>query len=191
MIGLREQRDVERVYQPAEDSHLLATTAIDHITSDERVLDVGTGSGHVAATVREETGATVIGTDMNPFACRAAREHGIDVVRTDLVSGLCGPFDAVLFNPPYLPTDPNEEWDDWMEIALSGGPSGRSVIDPFLDDVGSVLATEGRIYLLASTLSGLDAIRERAATNGFETDIIAEDSIPFETLVVFKITMRH
>jgi release factor glutamine methyltransferase len=181
----------EQVYQPAEDSCLLATTVVERITADERVLDVGTGSGYVAATVREETHATIVGTDVNPYACREAREKGYDVIRTDLVSGVCGPFDAVLFNPPYLPTDSETEQDDWMERALSGGPDGRSVIDSFLDSVGRVLTDDGRGYLLASTRSDLDAIRERAATNGFEIKIITEESIPFETLVVFEITMRH
>jgi release factor glutamine methyltransferase len=181
----------ERVYQPAEDSRLLASTATERIQSNERVLDVGTGSGYVAATVQEETGAMTVGTDVNPYACQQARERGCDVVRTDLVSGICGQFDAVLFNPPYLPTDPDEERDDWMERALSGGPDGRTVIDPFLDSVGRILSDDGRIHLLASTLSDLDAVRARAATNGFETETIAEESIPFETLIVFEITTKH
>lgn len=186
MTGVREQ-----VYQPAEDSRLLARTATECISPDERILDVGTGSGYVATTVSEQTNATVIGTDVNPYACQQAREMGCDVVRTDLVSGVCGPFDAVLFNPPYLPTDPDEERDDWMERALSGGPDGRAVIDAFLDSVGNVLTDDGRTYLLASTRSNLDAVRARATTNGFQTKTIAENSIPFETLVVFEITMRH
>jgi release factor glutamine methyltransferase len=191
MAGSHEQHETEQVYQPAEDSYLLATTAIECVESDERVLDVGTGSGYVAATVREETDARVVGTDINPHACRETRKRGSDVVRTDLVSGLCGPFDVVLFNPPYLPTDPDEEQNDWMERALSGGPEGRTVIDRFLDSVGSVLTAESRVYLLASTLSGLDDVRTCAASNGFESEIIAEDSIPFETLVVFEITTKH
>lgn len=191
MTDLRDQRGVEQVYQPAEDSHLLATTVCDHIHPDDRVLDVGTGSGYIAATVRERTGATVLGTDINPHACQQARDHGVDVVRTDLVDGICGPFDVVLCNPPYLPTDPEQEWDDWMEHALSGGPTGRAVINEFLDALPAVLDPTGRAYLLASTLSDLDAVDERANENGFTTDPIGEDSVPFETLVVLEITMKH
>lgn len=191
MTDLREQRDIEQVYQPAEDSHLLASTVCEHVHADDRVLDVGTGSGYVATAVQERTGATVLGTDINPHACRQAREHGVTVVRTDLVAGICGSFDVVLCNPPYLPTDPDEEWDDWMEYALSGGPSGRTVINEFLDALSSVIDPAGRAYLLASTLSDLDAIDERANENDCETDIVREESVPFETLVVLKITMKH
>jgi len=42
-----------------------------------------------------------------------------------LFSGLSGPFDLIIFNPPYLPTLPRERIDDWLEYALDGGPTGR------------------------------------------------------------------
>lgn len=191
MTDLREQRDTDEVYQPAEDSHLLATTVCERIEPDERVLEVGTGSGYVAATIETRTGASVLATDINPHACRQAHDHGVRVVRTDLVAGLCTEFDVVVCNPPYLPTDPEHEWDDWMEYALSGGPSGRAVINPFLDSLCSVLEPSGRAYLLVSTLSDLDAVRERADNNRLDTEPIAEEAVPFETLVVLEITMKH
>jgi hypothetical protein len=41
---LAQLRDVETVYQPAEDSRLLAETATERgVDSGDRVLDVGTG----------------------------------------------------------------------------------------------------------------------------------------------------
>ena len=141
MTDLAERRGMEtQVYGAAEDSHLLARAAVERVESDDLVLDVGTGSGYVAATVAETTGARVVGSDLNPHACRRAREAGIEAVRADLVTPFRdGTFDWVLFNPPYLPTPEGEERDDWMERALSGGESGREVIDPFLDTVRRVV----------------------------------------------------
>lgn len=176
------------VYDPAEDSRLLAEAAAERLGPGDVALDVGTGSGYVAATVATETSATVYGCDVNPHACRRAREAGVPAVRSDLVSAFGdGVFDWVLFNPPYLPTPPEVEGDDWMEAALSGGEDGRRVIDPFLDSVGRVLSPDGRILLLVSTLTDLDAVSERAATNGFETSEIASESFPFERLVVLEL----
>lgn len=200
--ALAERRGLEReVYQPAEDSGLLARAAVDSLEAGERVLEVGTGSGWVAETVARETGARVVASDVAGAACRQARERanaarergeaGYDVVRGDLTSPFAdGSLDAVLFNPPYLPTDPDAAWDDWMEAALDGGPDGRAVVDPFLDTVERVLAPGGFALLLVSTLTGLDALRERAAANGLAASVVAEESHPFERLVVFRLDRR-
>jgi len=182
--GLAARRDVEQVYQPAEDSKLLADAVAERIDGGERALDVGTGSGYVAARMRD-AGAEAVGADLNPHACRQAAEAGVPAVRADLTSAFRdGAFDAVTFNPPYLPTEPEREWDDWMERALSGGEDGRAAIDPFLDDVARVLAPDGAAYLLVSSLTDPDAVRERAAANGLVSEEIASESHPFETLLV-------
>ena len=188
--SLAEQRGVEgHVYQPAEDSALLAKAAINDMTAPERVLEVGTGSGWVAEQVADETDARVVGSDLNPHACRQARERGIEAVRADLVAPFAAEsFDAVLFNPPYLPTEPDNEWGDWMEHALSGGTDGRRLIVPFLDDVGRVLTAGGAVYLLVSSLTGYEVVVDIAEDAGFETVEVAQESYPFEVLSVLRLT---
>lgn len=189
MTDLADRRELERdVYQPAEDSELLATVALEHVEADDRVLDVGTGSGFVAATVADETGARTIATDLNPHACQAARARGLEAVRGDLLSPFrAESFDIVLCNPPYLPTDPDEEWNDWMEVALSGGESGLAVIDPFLETVSRVLRPGGAVLLLVSSLTGVDAVITRADEQGFAAVALEDVSFPYETLSVLKL----
>jgi len=97
----------------------------------------------------------IVATDINPHAVFCAREQGVDVIRCDLFSGLRGSFDLILFNPPYLPTQPEERIDDWLEYALDGGATGRDVIERFAAGVGGVLAPGGRILLLVSALTGI------------------------------------
>ncbi len=189
MTDLAEQRGMEtEIYQPAEDSHLLATVAREEISTDERVLEVGTGSGYVAEHIAEETGASVVATDLNPHACRAARDRGVEALRADLVSPISDDaVDVVLFNPPYLPTEEAEEWNDWMEVALSGGETGREVIDPFLDVVGRVLTPGGYVLLLVSSLTGVEEVVETAAESGFSAVALHDESYPFESLTVLKL----
>ncbi len=186
---LADRRGTDRtVYEPAEDSALLADAAVDAVGSGDRVLDVGTGSGVVATAVRDDTGASVVATDLNPHACRRAREAGHAVVRGDLVAPFpAEAFDVVTFNPPYLPTDPAAEWDDWMETALSGGEDGRAVVDPFVERVGRVLSPGGYALVLVSSLTGVDGVAELAGENGFHVAAVAEESFPFETLTVLKL----
>lgn len=174
------------VYPPAEDSGLLAAAAVEHARG--LVVEVGTGSGWVAERVRDETDCRVIGSDINPAACCRAHERGVEAVRADLVAPFqAGTVDTVLFNPPYLPTSPDVEWDDHVETALSGGPSGRAVIEPFLASVGRVLRPKGLVLLLVSSLAGYEATVERAREAGFTATVVREESYPFETLSVVRL----
>ncbi|MFB6297767.1 MAG: HemK2/MTQ2 family protein methyltransferase [Salinirussus sp.] len=187
--ALADQRGVATVYGAAEDSRLLADAAVERIDGG-LVCEVGVGSGYVARRIAAETGADVVGTDVAAPACERASDAGVSVVRGNLADPFRADlFDAVVFNPPYLPTPPDREWGDPLAAALSGGPDGRAVIDPFLGSVGRVLAPDGLVLLVASSLTGLDAIRQRAAEAGLSVDVVAGESHPFERLVV--LAMRH
>jgi release factor glutamine methyltransferase len=186
--GLAARRGVDDavVYQPAEDSGLLAEAAV--AEAHGRVLEVGTGSGWVAGRIAEERDLRVVGSDLNPHAARQARERGVEAVVADLLSPFrADAFDTVCFNPPYLPTDPDNEWDDWMEHALSGGESGRELIEPFLADVGRALAPDGVVLLLVSSLTGYDEVLDLVDEAGFAAEPVVEESFPFETLTVLAL----
>lgn len=190
-MTLEDRRGLETdVYQPAEDSRLLADAVCDRVAGEPEdvILEVGTGSGYVAGRIAAATDARVIASDLNPHAVREARSEAVEPVRADLVEPFADDaFDAVAFNPPYLPTDPENEWDDWMERALSGGADGRAVIDPFLETVPRVLAPDGVVYLLVSSLTGVDEVVDRAGREGFSAAAVADESFPFETLTVLEL----
>jgi release factor glutamine methyltransferase len=185
---LADLRDVDDVYQPAADSRLLADTATGYLEADQRVLDLGTGSGYVGTRIADEIGADVVASDVSPHACRSARAAGLAAVRGHLLDPFSeGAFDAVVFNAPYLPTPADREWDDWMETALSGGESGRAVVVPFLADLRRVLSSDSEAFLLISSLTGIDAVRDEARTNGLTTMIAADAAHPNERLVVLHL----
>jgi release factor glutamine methyltransferase len=78
-----------------------------------RVLDVGTGTGAIALSLKDERpDASVVALDASAAALALARENaeltGLDVelVHADLHGGLPpGPFDIVVSNPPYVRAD--------------------------------------------------------------------------------------
>lgn len=188
-MTLRERRGLDnQVYQPAEDSFLLANAAVEGIDPADRVLDVGTGSGIIGEYIQEETGAETIGIDINPHACRAAADRGLEVVRGDLVEPFAGEtFDTVVCNPPYLPAHPDGEFDDWMETALTGGETGRKIIDQLVETLPRVLKADGNAFLLVSTLTDVDAVATTAGAYGFGVVAVSEQSYPMETLTVLKL----
>lgn len=188
-MDLAERRGMERtVYQPAEDSALLAAAAEDRLHDCELVIEVGTGSGYVAERIGDATGARVVATDRNPHAALAAAERGLETLVGDLLEPfVANAAAAVVFNPPYLPTDPETEWDDWMEVALSGGTSGLAVIEPFLADLDRVLRPDGVALLLVSSLVGVETVMDHAGDVGFSGAVVREQSFPFETLSVLAL----
>lgn len=177
----------DQVYQPEADTYLLLKAAEREARPHDRVLEVGTGSGRVAAGLTEAAGS-VVATDINPYAVLAARSCGVETVRCDLAAGLAGPFDLVVFNPPYLPTSPEERIDDWLEYALDGGPDGRRVIERFIRDLGRILSPYGRVLLLVSTLTDPDAVRKIFAAHGFISFIVDEEALEGERLYVLRAT---
>lgn len=175
----------DQVYSPAEDSFLLLRAALREVRPADRVLEVGTGSSYVAAGL-SGLAAAVVATDINPHAVACAHARGVEAVRTDLFTGLCGPFDLILFNPPYLPTTPEERIDDWLEYALDGGPTGRVTIEKFVADAGRVLSPFGRILLLVSSLTDLDEVRKLFARHGFVSFVVDTEVLEDETLYVLR-----
>jgi release factor glutamine methyltransferase len=180
--------DPTQVYQPEADTFLLLEAALREVRPDDRVIEVGTGAGLIAS--RLVSTGTIVATDINPHAVRSARERGAEVVRTDLVAGIRGPFDLVLFNPPYLPTRPEERIADWLEYALDGGSSGRDLIERFSQNVGGVLAPDGRILLLVSALTGLPEVIGLFARQGFCGTVVAETDAEGEGLYVIRFSWK-
>jgi release factor glutamine methyltransferase len=178
--------DPAQVYQPEADTFLLLAAAQAEVKPGDRVLELGTGSGSIAAALVQD--CDIVATDINPHAVFCARGKGLDVVQSDLCSGIRGTFDLVIFNPPYLPTQPDERIDDWLEYALDGGATGRAVIERFAISVGDVLAPGGRILLLISSLTGLSAVREIFVGHNFSADVIRRQTVEDEELFVLRIT---
>jgi release factor glutamine methyltransferase len=173
------------VYQPEADTYLLLDAAKKEVKPGDRVLEIGTGSGHISRELALES--DVVATDINPHAVLCAHCSGVDVVRSDLFAGIRGTFDLILFNPPYLPTLPEERIDDWLEYALDGGETGRIVIERFASEVGRVLAPGGRILLLISSLTGFTEVSDLFSQYGFAVVVATRQEIEDEVLYVLRI----
>lgn len=177
-------------YRPAEDSRLLVDAATPLIDADATVVDVGTGSGFVADRIATRTGATVIGTDINPHACAAATAAGVPTVRASLCDAIAsGRADAVVFNPPYLPSLDADA--DWLERAVGGGPTGAEVVLAWLDDLPRVLADGGVGVCVISSITGIDRVTRAAQAAGLAVRELQRRRWSFEELVVLALTPRR
>lgn len=190
MSGPTDPRLDEPVYQPAEDSALLVSAATTVVEPDDLVVDTGTGSGVVADRLYREVGARVLATDINPHACEAAADRGLEVVRMSLLDGIRdGAVDVAVFNPPYLPADDRLP-DDWLDRATAGGPSGIEPVIEWIADLPRVLAPGGVGVCLVSSLTDIEAVFDHASANGLSINELEERSFPFERLVAFELRPR-
>lgn len=181
------------VYEPAEDSFLFADNLT--VNEGEYVLDMGTGCG-ILSIIAAEKASHVVAIDINPNAVRCAKENARQNMVADKISLICGDlftplkigekFDLILFNAPYLPSEPGEG-SKWVERAWAGGVNGRSVLDRFLKDFPEYLKANGRVLLMQSTYAGLETTFKALKAQGFEARIIAERDVPFfETIVLLE-----
>jgi release factor glutamine methyltransferase len=137
-----------------------------------RIADVGTGSGCIAVAIaRWLPSADVVGMDASDQALAVARlnvvrhdvSDRVQFLKTDLLAGVAGPFDAVVSNPPYVPASDiaslQPEVRDYEPLqALSGGADGLEVIRRLVPDAAAVLRPGG--WLLFEFGSGqADGVR--------------------------------
>ena len=176
---------IPQVYEPSEDTFLLAEVALSEITDSEHVLEVGCGSGFISAVIKSNTGAKMVGIDINPYAAKCSKENGVETIRGDLLGAIKGKFDIILFNPPYLPTREDERTDDWLNVALDGGNDGRKIIYRFIKEAGNFLAENGKILLLVSSLGGIEDIKSNIQSLGFTVKEKVKERFDFEQLVIF------
>jgi len=175
------------VYPPSEDSELLLEAAMREISPDDEVLEIGVGSGFVSERIKGLC-KHLIATDISPYAVRESKSKGIEVIRTDICKGIRKKFTLILFNPPYLELSEKERKGNWLEKAINGGKHGMEVIVRFLDEVKEVLADNGRIILIVSSVNkGIFGEIER---RGYAYEIVGQRKLFFEELYALKLYRR-
>lgn len=179
----------ERVYEPQEDSELLAL-AVERHPRVGLACDVGCGSGYVTARLAR-VADRVIAIDLNPHAARITCENlrraearNALVLRGDLLSPVGARFDLVCFNPPYLPSVPA---NDPLELALSGGPTGGEVSARFIRMLPSHLAPGGEALLVVSTLSRPRSLARAARESGLTHEVADRLRLGFEELSLWRL----
>jgi release factor glutamine methyltransferase len=183
-----EFQTCEKVYEPAEDTFLLAENL--KVKKTDRVLEIGTGTG-IIAILTSKIAENVIAVDINKYAVECTLKNSklnqsdIDIRLGDLFDSTEGEkFDLILFNTPYLPTDEDERIDDELEAAWDGGPDGRLVINRFIEDLPTHLNPKGRVQLVQSSLADNEETIGRLIEKGFEVSITASERYFFEEVVV-------
>lgn len=164
--------------------------------TDKRLLlaDICTGSGCIACSLAyEHPDAYVVATDIAPAALELARENvaqlglegRVEVLESDLGEGipadLLGSFDAVVSNPPYVPTAvlgeiPSEVADYEPALALDGGEDGLDLYRRLLVWAKRALKPRG-FFACELHETCLDAAADLARSAGYENVRVVYDLV--------------
>jgi release factor glutamine methyltransferase len=129
-----------------------------------RIADLGTGSGAILlALLAELPQAQGIGTDISTAALQTAAANAARAglakragfVACDYASGLCGPFDLIVSNPPYIRSADIaglaiEVRDHDPPAALDGGPDGLDAYRVLIPQAADRLAPGAALVVEAA-----------------------------------------
>ncbi len=128
------------------------------LPENQRVLDMGCGSGVIGLTLAaERPGWNLVLADVSPDALALARENAtilqssVDFIQSDLFSAVEGYFDGIVANLPYVPesersTMAREVLHD-PALALFSGTDGLDLIRRFIPEVFTRLKPGGWLVL--------------------------------------------
>ena len=181
-----------RVYEPREDSELLAEVVESEIARHAlengviSFLDLGCGSGLIAIAAAK-AGAVVTAVDIDAGAVELTNENAkrngvkVDCRVSDLFSKVRGKFDVVAFNAPYLP----EEVVEGESEAWAAGER-LEVIRRAVEQAKHHLKSGGALLLVVSSLTGVKEVGRLLSDNGFKFERAADKKVPWETLYVLR-----
>ena len=148
---------VPPVFVPRRRAESLVGAAIDRSRPGAAVVDLGCGSGAIAAAVKHHRAdLVVLATDIDPEAVSCARRNGLrfgyEVHEGDWFDGLPARFRSavhvVVAHLPYVPTAqldllPIDYRTHERPLALDGGPDGLDPLRQVVREVGDWLVPDG------------------------------------------------
>lgn len=117
----------KNVLIPRFETELLVDKTIKYIKTNFKnhvdILDIATGSGCIAITLKKEIDSTVDASDISEEAIKVAQENAlnnkvdINFINSDMLTNITKKYDIIISNPPYLTKE-----DDIMDIVKNNEP---------------------------------------------------------------------
>ena len=153
--------------------------------SKVNILDIGTGSGCIAITLKKELDSNVTACDISSKALEVAKMNAIknscdiNFVISDVFSNIKGRYDVIISNPPYIAH--NEEIMDIVKknepsIALYASDNGLYFYKKILDNVSNYVNNK---YIIAFEIGYTQAcaIKEYAHNLLENVEILIEQDL--------------
>ena len=182
-----------QVFAPPPMDPLLGQAVQREVRPDDKVLDMGTGSGINAILAASES-SDVLAVDVNPYAVACARANAkangvadrIQFLEGDVFNRVKGRFDLIIFDPPFRWYPPR----DVLEAAITD--PNYQALTRFMAEATNHLNDAGRILLSFGTSGDLDYLQSLIRRYGFSSQVLAQHTLIREDWTVdyyvFRIT---
>lgn len=162
------------------------------------IVDLGTGSGCIAITLKKELNCDVTAVDISKEALEVARENAkknnvkINFINGDMLNPLNEKYDVIISNPPYISYD-----EEIMEIVKNNEPhqalyadnNGLYFYEQILKDANKYLKEQSLIAFEIGYKQAED-IKKLALTYFPNSKIIIEQDLYKRDRFVFILTMN-
>ncbi len=198
----REFVVTRHVFIPRPETELIIDIVKRNYDSSEnfRLLDIGTGSGNIAITIKKEIPPIkVFATDVSPSAIRVAqlnaKRHGVRdgffLLSSDLFSALKpnGSFDIIVANPPYIPKGRINSLQPEIKLyepeeAIDGGIDGLDKIKKIISDAGLFLKKNGKLIIEIDCTQGESVLLLSEKIGVFKNSEIQKDLAGFDRFFI-------
>lgn len=148
----------ESVLIPRPETELLCEQALKVISTTSKVLDLCTGSGAIALTIKKAKDCFVTASDVSEKALVVAKDnfktHGLEInaILSDMFDNIKGKFDLIISNPPYIKTEELASLQKEVKefeplLALDGGEDGLKFYKIIAEKAKEYLNENGVILL--------------------------------------------
>jgi release factor glutamine methyltransferase len=149
----------------------LAAIVLDEVRDEDRVFDMGTGSG-VNGIVAASRSRKVLAVDVNPAAVACARDNAdrngvadrVTVQESDLFQNVSGRFDLIIFDPPYRWFRPRDMFE------RGTADENYRTLTTFFDQAGDHLEPGARILVSFGTTGDIDYLHHLIAQSGLRRE---------------------
>lgn len=149
----------ERVLIPRPETEELVDLVLkENSKADLRFLDIGTGSGAIAISLKSaRPDWQVTASDISQGALQLAEENSklnqvsLDFVESDVFGQITGTFDVIISNPPYIAYGDKDEVGmnvlaSEPHLALFADEDGFAIYRQIIEGAGEHLSENGKLY---------------------------------------------
>lgn len=150
----------DNVLSPRPESELLVENALKYIKENnyKSVLDMCTGSGCLAISVKKNADVDITAVDISAKALAIAKRNAkkleaeVNFIKSNMFNEVQGKFDLIISNPPYIDSEEVKELDKEViehdpKIALDGGEFGLKFYSIIHENLRKYLNENGMLII--------------------------------------------